>query len=118
MRRSLNTLPAVAVLLTALPATATQIWHDVNGYTSTPSGLVRFSVLVADDAGKVLETGDDSLLASYPDATRHNGGGRTLLPGFIDNHVHFALPGPTIPAHETQNTWEDMAVNAITMAEM
>ncbi len=51
-------------------------------------------------------------------ATVIDGGGRTLLPGFIDNHVHFALPGPTIPAHETQNTWEDMAVNAVTMAEM
>ena len=51
-------------------------------------------------------------------ATVIDGGGRTLTPGFIDNHVHFALPGPTIPAHETQKTWEDMAVNAVTMAEM
>lgn len=53
-----------------------------------------------------------------PGATVIDGGGRTLTPGFIDNHVHFALPGPTIPAHEVQNTWEDMAVNAVTMAEM
>ena len=53
-----------------------------------------------------------------PGAEAIDGGGRTLLPGFIDNHVHFALPGPTIPSHEVQNTWEDMAVNAVTMAEM
>jgi imidazolonepropionase-like amidohydrolase len=47
-----------------------------------------------------------------------DGGGRTMTPGFIDNHVHFAMPGPTTPAHETDLTWEDMAVNAVKMAEM
>ncbi|MEP2532030.1 MAG: amidohydrolase family protein, partial [Shimia sp.] len=28
-------------------------------------------------------------------ATVIDGGGRTLTPGFIDNHVHLQLPGPT-----------------------
>ena len=47
-----------------------------------------------------------------------DGGGRTLLPGFIDNHVHLMLPGPTLPAMEANSTWEDLAIAGVAAAEM
>jgi predicted amidohydrolase YtcJ len=72
---------------------AEQVWHDIKGYTSTSNGLVRFSTLVVDDSGKVVATGDKDLLERYPDATKHDGGGRTLLPGLIDAHAHLFSQG-------------------------
>ncbi|WP_120500996.1 amidohydrolase family protein [Roseovarius sp. EL26] len=53
-----------------------------------------------------------------PDAAVIDGEGRTLLPGFIDNHVHLALPGPTIPLMETDKTWMDLALHAAAQSEM
>jgi len=47
-----------------------------------------------------------------------DGGGKTLLPGFIDNHVHLMLPGPTLPAMEANSTWEDLAIAGVAAAEM
>ncbi len=46
------------------------------------------------------------------------GGGRTLTPGFIENHAHLMLMGPTLPAMEAGTTWEDFAIHATRMAEM
>lgn len=42
-------------------------------------------------------------------ATVIDGGGRTLLPGFIEGHAHLMLMGPTLPAMEAGTTWEDFA---------
>lgn len=64
--------------------------HNIAGYTSSDDGIVEFSVLVFDDAGRVIATGDDALLASHTDATRVDGGGKTVLPGLIDAHAHVA----------------------------
>ena len=62
--------------------------HNINGYTSTNNGVVSFGVLIIDEDGKVVATGDDSLLEKHPDAARIDGGGRTVLPGLIDAHAH------------------------------
>ncbi|WP_299351691.1 amidohydrolase family protein [uncultured Shimia sp.] len=51
-------------------------------------------------------------------ATVIDAGGRTMTPGFIDNHVHLALPGPTIPLMETDKTWMDLGIHAAAQAEM
>ena len=53
-----------------------------------------------------------------PGATVIDGGGRTLTPGFIENHAHLMLMGPTIAAMETNSTWEDFAIHGTRMAEM
>ncbi|GAB5437399.1 metal-dependent hydrolase family protein [Falsiruegeria mediterranea] len=53
-----------------------------------------------------------------PNATVIDGGGRTLTPGFIDNHVHLMLPGPTLPSMEANSTWEDLAISGVASAEM
>ncbi|MDJ0905290.1 MAG: amidohydrolase [Woeseiaceae bacterium] len=62
--------------------------HNVSGYTSTNSGIREFTVLVFSDKGKVVATGDESLLNEHPDAIRIDGKGRTLLPGLTDGHAH------------------------------
>ncbi|MEO1246354.1 MAG: amidohydrolase [Pseudomonadota bacterium] len=64
------------------------LWHNVEGYTSTAQGLLAFSVLAVGADGKVLATGDDSLLERYPEARRRDGHGLTLLPGLTDAHAH------------------------------
>jgi imidazolonepropionase-like amidohydrolase len=55
---------------------------------------------------------------SSDDATVVDGGGRTLMPGFIENHAHLMLMGPTLPAMEGMTTWEDFAIHGTLMAEM
>jgi imidazolonepropionase-like amidohydrolase len=55
---------------------------------------------------------------SAPGATVIDGGGRTLLPGFIEAHAHFMLMGPSLPAMEGNTTWEDFAIHGTKMAEM
>lgn len=64
--------------------------HNISGYTSTDHGIVEFSVLVFDDAGRVVVTGDADLLEQHADARHIDGQGRTVLPGLIDAHAHVA----------------------------
>jgi len=79
---------ALLITITITVAQADTALHNIKGYTSTNDGIVPFSVLVYDDAGKVIATGDDHLLAAYPDAKLRDGGERTVLPGLIDAHGH------------------------------
>ncbi len=72
------------------PAHADTALHNIAGYTSSDEGIVEFSVLVFNDAGRVIATGDDALLPLHPDASRLDGGGKTVLPGLIDAHAHVA----------------------------
>jgi imidazolonepropionase-like amidohydrolase len=51
-------------------------------------------------------------------ATVIDGGGRTLMPGLIENHAHLMLMGPSLPAMEGMTTWEDFAIHGTKMAEM
>ena len=90
MSRKLTYPAFFVLLLLALPVTVTaDTWlHNVNGYTSTDEGIREFSVLVFDDAGKVVASGNDDLLADSPAENRVDGGGKTVLPGLIDSHAH------------------------------
>ena len=53
-----------------------------------------------------------------PGATVVDGGGRTLMPGLIENHAHLMLMGPSLPAMESMTTWEDFAIHGAAMAKM
>ena len=67
---------------------APTLLRHVTGYTLSGDHLVQFGTL-AFDQGRVLEVGDEpALMRKYPDATRIDGHGRTLLPGLIDAHGH------------------------------
>jgi predicted amidohydrolase YtcJ len=73
---------------------AETLLHSVSAYTSTASGEIRhFSVLVFDDDGRIVATGDDDLIESYQHARKIDGGGRYVLPGLIDSHSHVANQG-------------------------
>jgi predicted amidohydrolase YtcJ len=74
----------------ALAATAV---HNINGYTSTDDGIVKFEVIVFGDDGRIIATGDDSLLEQHPEASRIDGAGRTVLPGLTDAHAHVTSLG-------------------------
>ena len=67
---------------------AETVLHNVNGYTSSDDGIRQFSVLVFDDAGKVVAVGGDELLAGRSGGDQIDGGGATVLPGLIDAHAH------------------------------
>ncbi|MFC3031963.1 amidohydrolase [Pseudoalteromonas fenneropenaei] len=75
-------------LLSSQVLANTTLFHNVQGYTPTlQGGLEQFNVLVVKD-GKVVKIGDDTLLKQFPEATRHDVMGRTMLPGLIDAHGH------------------------------
>lgn len=81
-------LISVAALLSLGPLNAATLLHDVRGYTPTDTGLMRFSVLVVGDDGRVAGVGDDDLIARFPNAEKIDGGGLTVLPGLTDAHAH------------------------------
>ncbi len=87
---SLNSrvLLTASVWLLAASAAAETVWHDIRGYTPSAGGIVEFAAMVVDDRGRIVETGDAGLPDRYPEATRIDGGGRTVLPGLIDAHAH------------------------------
>src|SRR6185369_446618 len=47
---------------------------------------IQSAIVVKD--GKVLAVGDDTLAEKYDAPTRIDLKGRTLMPGFMDNHLH------------------------------
>jgi predicted amidohydrolase YtcJ len=83
-------LSALTFLLFSLSsiAQADTALFDVNGYTPTDEGIESFSVLVFDDRGIIVATGDDELLTRSPEATQIDGDGKTVLPGLTDAHAH------------------------------
>ena len=74
-------------------ATADTAIHNITGYTSSTEGMRDFSVLVFGADGKVVATGDDSLLDGVPEDDRIDGGGRFVLPGLTDAHAHVYSQG-------------------------
>ncbi|MEJ6475030.1 amidohydrolase [Pseudoalteromonas piscicida] len=80
----------LALLATFSLSSAAQVTliHNVNGYTPTKSQHIeRFSSLVIKD-GKVVKTSSKDLSTRYPNASKIDGEGKTLLPGLIDAHGH------------------------------
>jgi predicted amidohydrolase YtcJ len=71
----------------------TLIIENVRGYSFDDNRqLFEFSALAVRD-GLVLATGNADLADQYPNATRRNGNGKTLLPGLIDAHGHISSLG-------------------------
>jgi hypothetical protein len=81
-------LALLALVGLAAPAAADTLVDNVNGYTIGEDGrLVRFTGLLIGDDGRVrrlLQRGEARPAAGV----RHDGGGRTLMPGLIDAHGH------------------------------
>ncbi|ALS97547.1 amidohydrolase [Lacimicrobium alkaliphilum] len=97
MRRFLWILTTLALVAASpISQAAPKLVHNVQGYHILPEqGLGSFTVLVF-EKGKVLATGNDELLAEYPDAQRIDGQGKTLLPGLTDAHGHILELGENL----------------------
>jgi imidazolonepropionase-like amidohydrolase len=88
-----------------------------------PAKTLITNVSIFDGKSERLITGRDVLiegnliseigrnLSSDEGTAVIDGGGGTLTPGFIENHAHLMLPGPTLPAMEANSTWEDLAIH-------
>lgn len=61
--------------------------HNAHIYTLDPSQPV-VSVLVIDTHGQIVAIGGEELLESFPSARREDLGGRVVLPGLTDAHIH------------------------------
>jgi len=92
------------------------LFKNVNIFNGTEDKLYEnHQVLVEGNMIKAISAGR---IETRADATVIDGGGRTLMPGFIEAHAHLMLPGPTLPAMEANSTWEDLAIHGTKMAEM
>ncbi|MET7360484.1 amidohydrolase family protein [Streptomyces sp. NPDC005562] len=63
----------------------------IDGISAAP---VIDAVLVVDDGGEIVYAGPATGAPATPGTPVTDLGGRTLLPGFIDAHVHFAVGSP------------------------
>lgn len=79
--------------LWTIPAIADTALHNVVGYTPTNDGIVKFSVLVFNDTGRVVSAGGERLLDAIPAHSRIDGGGSFVLPGLTDAHAHLYNQG-------------------------
>lgn len=96
MIRTITLIFGLLFLISCGKDTQTTIFHNVNGYTNSPSGLITFDAIAVSE-GKVLETGSyEALLDSYPGADLIDGDGNTMLPGLIDAHAHVMGLGDAI----------------------
>lgn len=81
---------AMAGALLSLGAQADTLFMHANGYTfDATKQLRRFDAMVVSDAGKMLKTGRHAQLQKqFPNATKIDLDGKTVLPGLIDAHGH------------------------------
>lgn len=86
-------LCVVFLLTSQFAVAADRALHNVSGTTSSDEGLVKFSVLIFNDDGRIVAVGDDDLLDDYPDAERVDGMDRYVLPGLHDSHGHVSSQG-------------------------
>ena len=91
------------------------MFTNVNVFDGVSETLnMNSSVLVE---GNLIKSVGSSI--SLPEGTEViDGGGRTLMPGLIENHAHLMLMGPTLPAMEGMTTWEDFAIHGAAMSEI
>jgi predicted amidohydrolase YtcJ len=79
---------ATMLIVATVHVSAATVFHNINGYTPSADGIRKFEAMVFDADGRIVETGDAAIAERYPDASRIDGGGRTVLPGLIDAHAH------------------------------
>lgn len=82
-----------------------------NGKIATVDAKNNFVTTVVVDDGRIVATGDASIAADYVAEKTLDLGGKTVLPGFVDNHVH-----PTPPRSMVAPTVVDLT-HAYTWAE-
>ncbi len=91
------------------------LFNNVRIFDGKSETLTSGNVLVEGNLIKQISSGPIRAAG----ATVIDGGGRTLMPGLIDAHVHLNLNGknPLVDA-ESNYTWEDIAVRSTAHAEL
>lgn len=79
-------LAGVSAMAQAAPAPADLLLYNAHVLTVDAHDSIRSAVVVRD--GHIVETGGDELRGKYKAAREIDLGGRTLLPGFTDTHLH------------------------------
>ncbi|MFZ1553795.1 MAG: amidohydrolase family protein, partial [Anaerolineae bacterium] len=79
---------------------ATMLLTNARIYTQDAERPTARAVALA--GNRILEVGDDLSHLAGPGTQTHDLGGRTLLPGFIDAHIHFV-------GWALQRRWVDLA---------
>ncbi len=92
MTKTSRFLIALAFVWNAAAQAGTAV-HNVVGYTPTADGIHEFSVLIIGADGRIVATGDESLLPGIAAEDRVDGGGRVVLPGLTDAHAHVYSQG-------------------------
>jgi imidazolonepropionase-like amidohydrolase len=112
----LPTTPAAIVPLTAVPPVAPQVTAITNArlIDGTGSAPIDNAVLLLDEAGTILYAGPATSTPPFDARTAIDIGGRTLMPGFIDTHVHFSMASANGPFHTVRN---DPAILSFEAAE-
>jgi len=114
-------LCVASLFLTAAHAAEEQaakqvLFTNVNIFNGTEDKLYEnHQVLVEGNLIKAISAGE---IEARADAMVIDGAGKTLTPGFIENHAHMMLMGPSLPAMEANTTWEDFGIHGTKMAEM
>ena len=128
MKSTLCRQPLLAVLLlcvslvfavtqAAEEAKAPQVlFKNVNIFNGTENTLYENHQVLVE--GNLIKAISASEIQARSDATVIDGNGMTLSPGFIENHAHLMLMGPSLPAMEANTTWEDFGIHGTKMAEM
>jgi len=118
--RIASTVAVVVMLVSPNPAIAADeksvqiLFTNVNIFDGFNPELQKGTDVLV-EANFIKDVGKD---IEAPGAKVIDGGGRTLMPGLIENHAHLMLMGPSLPAMEGMTTWEDFAIHGTAMAEM
>ncbi|MBY6197738.1 metal-dependent hydrolase family protein [Vibrio hangzhouensis] len=120
MKRTLlaSSLALVATIALAkdeaqLPQT---LFQNVDIFNGTEDKLYEDHFVLVE--GNIITSISAKAIDVRDDAVIIDGTGKTLTPGFIENHAHLMLMGPSLPSMESNTTWEDFAIHGTRMAEM
>ena len=92
------------------------LFTNVMVWDGTSKALRKADVLVS--GSKIAEISEEPLNANRStDMTFIDGGGRTLMPGLIDSHVHFNLMLDGGPTALENATWEEIGTYAVYAAQ-
>jgi imidazolonepropionase-like amidohydrolase len=98
------------------PPLGSVVFTNVNVFDGFSDHLHEdMKVLVVDDMIEQVFSGE---LVGDPDHRVIDGGGRTLMPGLIDSHVHLNMMVPTAgPSGLEGTTWEEIGAYAVVHAQ-
>ena len=87
-KRFIKSLLALCCASVALQLNAQQTVIKADAYLDVTSGEMIKNVAVVIDDNKIIAVGSQNRVKTSPDAEVINLSGKTLLPGFMDMHVH------------------------------